>query len=425
MASNVIMPKLGMNMKEGTLVEWLRREREHVNKGEPIAVISSDKIQKEIEAPEDGLLLKINTKENDVVPIGTTIAIVGRAEDKLNGTFKNNQQLNLKRHDKSTGKFVNRLTAGLNLPKDEGTKKILISPSAKKLAESMDIDIKQVQGTGPNGRITNNDIRNAARRHGAPSNSTNLVYDGNPSNVSNVEKSIIKENHADIEPLVGMRRTIADRLIGSLQNTAQLTITMKAEITELQKVRKSINEFCEKDKMDVKLTLTDFIAKAVIMALQEYPIMNSTLINNEIHYNKEIHLGIAVSLKSGLIVPVVRNAEKLSIREISYAIKSLRQRALDNQLDLGEIIGSTFSITNLGTSGVEFFTPVLNPPETGILGIGSFYHAPEFDSENRVVERDLLPLSLTFDHRVTDGKPASEFLAKVKYLLKNPLMLLL
>jgi pyruvate dehydrogenase E2 component (dihydrolipoamide acetyltransferase) len=230
---------------------------------------------------------------------------------------------------------------------------------------------------------------------------------------------------ADIEPLVGMRRTIADRLTGSLHNTAQLTITMRADITELEKVRKAINETCEKDNSNIRLTVNDFIARAVTLALQSFPIMNSTLINNEIHYNKEIHLGIAVSLESGLIVPVIRNAEKLPLREMSEKIKSLGQRARQNDLDLSEIIGSIFSITNLGKTGVEYFTPVLNPPETGILGVGSIYQSPEFDKDGRVVSKELLPLSLTFDHRVTDGKPASEFLARIKYLLKNPLMILL
>jgi pyruvate dehydrogenase E2 component (dihydrolipoamide acetyltransferase) len=417
MAANVIMPKLGMNMKEGTVVEWLRHEREKVKKGDPIAVISSDKIEKEIEAPEDGILLKINAHENDVVPIGTTIAIVGTSVENVNEPFTVE---NVEKEEPveeeavySEVKMVNRLAPNLKLSEKEESKKIRISPSAKSLAESLGVNIEKINGTGPNGRITNKDIRDAAVRMNKPE-----------------EKEIppqenIEELKDDIEPLVGMRRTIADRLTGSLHNTAQLTITMKADITELQKVRKALNEQCEKDNMNIKLTVNDFIARAVALALQSYPIMNSRLINHEIHYNKEIHLGIAVSLESGLIVPVIRNAEKLTLRGLSEKIKSLGERARKNDLDLGEIIGSTFSITNLGKSGVEYFTPVLNPPETGILGVGSMYQSPEFDKEGRVVSKELLPLSLTFDHRVTDGKPASEFLARIKYLLKNPLMILL
>ncbi len=413
MVTNVIMPKLGMNMKEGTVVEWLRHEHDNVKKGDPIAVISSDKIEKEIEAPEDGILIKISAQENDVVPIGTTIAIVGAADDRIDQNIAEKGTPVAEDISHPNGKFVNRLAASLKLPEKETTKKIRISPSARKLAESLGVDIDSINGTGPNGRVTNKDIRDAAINMNKP-----------------VEKETVQEEPKidlkdDIEPLVGMRRTIADRLTGSLHNTAQLTITMKTDITELLKVRNSINEICEKDNRNVKITVNDFIARAVTLALQSYPIMNSTLINNEIHYNKEIHLGIAVSLESGLIVPVIRNAEKLTLRELSEKIKSLGTRARNNDLDLSEIVGSTFSITNLGRSGVEYFTPVLNPPETGILGIGSVYQSPEFDQEGKVVSRDLLPLSLTFDHRVTDGKPASEFLARIKYLLKNPLMILL
>lgn len=429
MAADVIMPKLGMNMKEGTVVEWLRHEREVVKKGEPIAVISSDKIEKEIEAPEDGYLLCINAKENDVVPIGTTIAVVGDSLENANGFSYASEGAAMKDNEKPEEKIVNRLAASLQLPKVATKIKILISPSAKKLAESLGVDIAQIHGTGPNGRITNNDIRNGVKKVNGPfkveNNSAALEKQNLPANNEKNASEGNADFHPDIEPLVGMRRTIADRLIGSLHNTAQLTITMKADITELQNVRQSINESCEKENMGIKLTINDFVAKAVTVALPSFPIMNSALINNEIHYNKEIHLGIAVSLKSGLIVPVVRNAEKMTIRELSQNIKSLGAKARNNELDLGEIIGSSFSITNLGASGVEFFTPVLNPPETGILGIGTMYQALELDSGGKTVSRSVLPLSLTFDHRVTDGKPASEFLARIKHLLKNPLMLLL
>ena len=203
MATNVIMPKLGMNMKEGTVVEWLRHEHEKVKKGDPIAVISSDKIEKEIEAPENGVLLKINAQENDVVPIGTTIAIVGAAiENVMDLITAEKEETADNEVSEAKGKIINRLTASLQLDEKETTKKIRISPSAKRLAESLGVDIEKIIGTGPNGRITNKDIRDWA---------------------IHMNKSIDMEKHeeegeigikADIEPLVGMRRTIADWLTG-------------------------------------------------------------------------------------------------------------------------------------------------------------------------------------------------------------------
>lgn len=396
-------------MKEGTVVEWLRHELEPVKKGDPIAVISSDKIEKEIETPEDGYLIKINAKENDVVPIGTTIGIIGVSGEAIPDT-----EIMQRWETKDIAAKVQPVWSNQGQEQPPKTK-ILISPSARKLAVSLGIEVDKIQGTGPNGRITNDDIRRAAEE----------MVRAEPLITEKMPEIDPYLHPATIKPLSNMRRTIANRLRESLQNTAQLTITMKADLTELERIRKLINAQLQNRQDTVKLTVTDFIAKAVTLALQSFPIMNSALLNNKLHLYDEIHLGIAVSIEGGLVVPVIKNTEKLSMSEISQAIRSLRQKARDKQLELNEISGATFSITNLGRTGIEYFTPVLNAPETGILGIGTSTNMAIFQEDGTISSKAFLPLSLTFDHQVTDGNPASEFLAKIKYYLENPLMMLI
>jgi pyruvate dehydrogenase E2 component (dihydrolipoamide acetyltransferase) len=215
---------------------------------------------------------------------------------------------------------------------------------------------------------------------------------------------------------------IATRMFTSLQQSAQLSIHMRADVTELLEIQKKARANLI-DEQDVKLTITDFIAQATILALLNHKQMNSIYQDEHIHIYDSIHLGIAVALENGLMVPVISHAEKLSIREISRKIKDLSLRAKEGKLESEEMKGSTFTITSLGAYGVEFFTPVLNPPEVGILGVGTVTDTPVFVGEI-VQRRSLLPLSLTFDHRVIDGAPASKFLSTIKDYLEKPYKML-
>lgn len=204
-----------------------------------------------------------------------------------------------------------------------------------------------------------------------------------------------------------MRKVIAERMHSGLQNSAQLTIYMKADITEL-KTAQAQSAASVKHRFGEKLTLTDFIARATILALQVYPLMNSALIDYSIHERNNVHLGMAVALEKGLVVPVINDAEKLSLSQLSASIRELAKKARENQLGSEEMTGSTFTITNLGAYGVEHFTPILNPPEAGILGVGAAEDQPVYRGEN-LERHDILPISLTFDHRLVDGAPGAVF----------------
>lgn len=393
-------------MIEGTVVEWLKKENESVKKGEPIAEISSEKIQNEIEAPVDGILLKILIQENATVPVATTIGYIGQPGEQL---------------QESPVDFVNKAAGPQSsLPNIKQTSNLMdnnnripVSPAARKLASSFHINLENIIGTGPNGRITIDDIKKAAEEQKGK-------LDPYPSSLNNVAEKKGKQ----VKQVTGMRKTIAERMFRSLQETAQLTLMLKADVTELLQLQSKIRSQSNGES-NVKVTVTHFIAMAAIRALHSHKQINSLYVKEEIHIFDEIHLGIAVALEEGLIVPVIHHAEMLSFREIASQIQSLGMRARQGDLKQADIQGSTFTITNMGNSGIEYFTPVLNYPETGILGVGTIQAFPVFTEDNQIVRREFIPLSLTFDHRIIDGEPAGAFLATVKNYLENPYSLLI
>ncbi|MGI1831690.1 dihydrolipoamide acetyltransferase family protein [Bacillus safensis] len=376
MAVEVVMPKLGMSMKEGTVSVWNKEIGETVNKGESIASINSEKIEMEIESPAEGTILDIKVSEGEGVPPGTVICYIGEG----------NEQVEEKKEK--------------DLPPKQKKERKKISPVARKIAQSANLDIHTLVGTGPDGRITKADVLRALP-----------------------DEKEKQQNEPKHQPVSMMRKTIASRMMESLQTSAQLTITMKADVTKLTALQSELNETAGA-RHDMKLTMTDFVAKAVILSLLEHPAMNSQYQNDRVETFEYVHLGIAAALDHGLAVPVIRHAEKLSLIELAKSIKSYGKKAREGRLLHDEIEGSTFTITNLGAYGVEHFTPILNPPEAGILGVGKANHMPVYHG-NELYKGTILPLSLTFDHRVLDGAPASQFLSTVKAYLENPVSILL
>lgn len=376
MAVEVVMPKLGMSMKEGTVSVWNKEVGETVNKGESIASINSEKIEMEIESPAEGTILDIKVPEGEGVPPGTVICYIGEG----------NEQVGEKKDRDIQSK-----------PKKERKK---ISPVARKMANSANLDIDTLVGTGPGGRITKEDVLRALP-----------------------ERKEKKQNETVQQPINMMRKTIASRMMESLQTSAQLTITMKADVTKLKNLQQQLNETAIA-RYETRLTITDFVAKAAILSLLGHPAMNSQYHNGGVETFENVHLGIAAALDNGLAVPVIRHAERLTLIELAKSIKLYGKKAREGKLLHDEIKGSTFTITNLGAYGVEHFTPILNPPEAGILGVGAMYDTPVY-REDELYKGTILPLSLTFDHRVLDGAPASAFLSTVKAHLEEPLSILL
>ncbi|MCU4795664.1 acetoin dehydrogenase complex dihydrolipoyllysine-residue acetyltransferase [Bacillus cereus] len=398
MAVEVVMPKLGMAMKEGIITSWNIKAGDNVAKGELIASINSEKIETEIEAPADGTVLDIAVSEDEGVPPGTVICYIGKPNEKVEvheGT-KVEEELTASevpqnvQHPEPLGKEVTN------------KQRIKISPVAKKIAKTENLDIKSLLGKGPGGRITKVDVLKALEERVAV-------------------PEVLEESK--VLPVTGMRKAIANRMHASLQNSAQLTLTMKVDVTDLVALHKEIAEVVQK-RYDNKLTITDFVSRAVVLALGDHKEMNSAYIDDAIHQFEHVHLGMAVALEKGLVVPAIRFANNLSLVELSKEIKNAAQKARAGNLNSDDMQGTTFTISNLGSFGIEYFTPVLNTPETGILGVGAIEYVPIYKGK-KLKKGSMLPLSLTFDHRVLDGAPAAAFLRTIKRYLEEPVTILL
>ncbi|EEM71356.1 MULTISPECIES: acetoin dehydrogenase complex dihydrolipoyllysine-residue acetyltransferase [Bacillus] len=400
MAVEVVMPKLGMAMKEGIITSWNVKAGDNVAKGELIASINSEKIETEIEAPADGTVLDIAVSEDEGVPPGTVICYIGKPNEKVEvheGT-KVEEELTASevpqnvQHPEPLGKEVTN------------KQRIKISPVAKKIAKTENLDIKSLLGTGPGGRITKLDVLKALEERVAV-------------------PEVLEQEESKVIPVTGMRKAIANRMHASLQNSAQLTLTMKVDVTDLVALHKEIAEVVQK-RYDNKLTITDFVSRAVVLALGDHKEMNSAYIDDAIHQFEHVHLGMAVALEKGLVVPAIRFANNLSLVELSKEIKNVAQKARAGNLNSDDMQGTTFTISNLGSFGIEYFTPVLNTPETGILGVGAIEYVPVYKGK-KFKKGSMLPLSLTFDHRVLDGAPAAAFLRTIKRYLEEPVTILL
>lgn len=410
MAVEVVMPKLGMSMKEGTISVWNKKEGDMVAKGEAIVSIQSEKIETEIEAPADGTLLKVVVQEDQSVPPGTVIGYIGEPNEQLDQS----KSLEKQQADSHAEKATEGAVFDVEKPSSKGAT-VSSSPVARKMALKAGINLEDIVGTGPGGRITKADVeKTIAEQRVEPS-------EAKRSNSDVTEKGM--QDGAKITPASAMRQVIATRMHGSLMQSAQLTMNMKADVTDLMALREEVNHTVQ-TRYGMKLTVTDFIARAVVLALQEHSNMNSAYIDEHIVTYEYVHLGMAVSLTQGLVVPVVQHAEALSVVELSKQIKSLSEQARTGKLQSDQLTGSTFTVTNLGAYGVDHFTPILNPPEAGILGVGVATDAPVFQGGDWQT-RTMLPLSLTFDHRIVDGAPAAEFLQTIKQFLEKPTHLLL
>ncbi|MGE9880089.1 dihydrolipoamide acetyltransferase family protein [Bacillus velezensis] len=397
MAVKVVMPKLGMAMKKGEVSVWNKKVGDPVEKGESIASINSEKIEMEIEAPESGTLLHIKVKEGEGVPPGTPICYIGE-----NGEEVREKEAPAPENAGKPQSEPEHIPAPKAVQKRKH--RVKISPVARKMAEKAGLKVDTLNGTGPGGRIVKADVIKAMKTESEP-------------------QSSVQTAQPEEKPASAMRKVIADRMHKSLQNSAQLTLTMKADITELVKWQQQLADSAKK-RSGVKLTVTHFVSRAAVLALKQHPELNSSYQEERIITYSYVHLGMAVSLENGLVVPVIRDAEKLSFLELADHISTSARRAREGNASGDDLHGSTFSITNLGGYGIEHFTPILNPSEAGILGVGASYETPAFKGDE-LVKSTMLPLSLTFDHRVCDGAPAADFLKTVKALLEEPAGLIL
>jgi len=399
MVTKIVMPKFGLQMKEGRIVEWLKKENEEVKKGEPLFIIETEKVEVEVEAPASGMLRVIAAKEGSAVPIGGLVAIIAEPDEELPPI---NQILEETTRELPTPKPEEPGKIGKPVPIAE--KKLKFSPLARKLAEEHEIDITKIKGTGPGGRIVKKDVLRVIEE----------IKAAPEAELAKVAKVI---------PMTTIRKRIAQRLSESHLRAVHVTQTMEVDMTEAVKFRQTILPRFE-EAHGIRVSFNDILVKAVTKALRKYPELNSTLEEDQIKIFEDVHMGVAVSLEKGLIVPVIRNTDKKSIVEIALAARKLFEKARKDALSLHEVTGGTFTITNLGMYGVEISTPIINPPQSAILGVGKITEKPVV-VDRQITIRSIMPLSLSFDHRVVDGALAAQFLQELKQILEKPLLMLI
>ncbi|MGH7864158.1 MAG: dihydrolipoamide acetyltransferase family protein [Candidatus Binataceae bacterium] len=396
MAIEVTMPKFGLTMHEGTVQRFFKNPGDAVVAGEPLYEVETEKVLYEVEAPVSGTLAATLCADGDTVECGVTVAVI--AQDGENPTEI------ASRYNKDGAAPRTAAAAAANGPKaltaaspKDGTQtpdaRRSVSPVARKLAAELGLDLGGVTGSGPGGRITREDVERAANEPGSA-----------PSAVAPPPQTALKSI-----PFRGIRKTIAERMRQSLRDSAQLTITTEADVTPATELRARIAR-------EYECSVTDLIIHAVARALVKHPRLNSRLDGNQIVASMAVNVGIAVSLEDGLIVPVIGDAARKPLAQIALESKALAERARLGRLKLEDVTGGTFTITNLGPWGVDAFTPILNPGETAILGVGRIVEKPAI-YRGEITRRAMITLSLTFDHSVVDGAPAAEFLQSVVEIL--------
>ncbi len=391
MATAIRMPQLGMIMTEGTLSKWHKEPGATVKQGEPLAEITTEKISYELESPDSGVFHPV-VSEGDIIPIEELIAHI----------LQEGESLPEPPTPKPVAASQSALVASApRIVRAQGGSDVRAAPSARKLAARLGIDISQVPPARPGGRIVESDVK--AYAENPASTPTGAGKSGLAPGLPEPSK---------VEALAGIRKAIATNMRKSVSNAAQLSFHIEVDMTEATALRK------DRSRGEViSLSAADLIMKACADALLKNPRLNTILSDGNVHYFDQVNMGLAVALNDGLLVPVIRNAESKSLTQLAAERKDLSERARSSKLRADELTGGTFSLTVLGT--VDGFTPLLYPGQSAILGVGRIAKRPVVIGDEIVV-REMATLSLTVDHQVVDGAPASAFLRRIKQLLEHP-----
>ena len=468
MAAKYGMPSLGHTMEKGKIIEWLKQEGESLSKGEPMVVIETDKVVTEVEAPADGVLLRIVVPPDEERPIGATIALLGAPGESLSPA--DIEQLLGEEAVAAAAEPARAapaaVSAALAAAPAAAGERLRISPVARKLAVERGIDPAILQGSGPGGRITKEDVLQAveaAASTPAPRGAAQMAdgrlkispiarklaeeYGVDPAAINGTGPGgrITKDDVLQVVqgaratpaasvpapiapaaalgvaqtiPLSGIRGRVAERMFESWNTIPRVTEVMQVDMSATVAFREAMLGQWEQ-QYGLRVSLNDMITKAVAVALSRHPRLNATLVDREVHVHDQINIGVAVNLDEGLIVPVVRNADQKDLGQIGRESRALAEKARAGRLQLDDLSDGTFTITNLGTTGIDLFTPIINPPQVAILGVGMIQRRPVVVGDALAI-RPSAYLCLVFDHRALDGVPAAAFLQELQQLLAKP-----
>ncbi len=426
-ASVITMPKMSDTMTEGTIAAWLKKKGDEVKSGDILAEVETDKATMELEAYEDGTLLYIGVDEGNAVPVDDVIAIIGEKGADYETLLKAHKQKSASA-EKSEEEPVKEQATSASASSNGAAKatpvqqpvtaqsggasngRVKASPLAKKMAEEMGYRLDDIPGSGDNGRIVKRDVEQFTPAQAQPSVATSGDF---------AIPAVVGQEQYEEESVSQMRKTIAKRLSESKFTAPHFYLTMEINMDKAVEARKSMNEYAP-----VKISFNDMVIKAVAAALRQHPDVNSSWLGDKIRYNKHIHIGVAVAVDEGLLVPVVRFADNKSLSHISAEVKQLAEKAHSKKLQPSDWEGNTFTISNLGMFGIEEFTAIINPPDACILAVGGIKQTAVV-KDGQLVPGNVMKVTLSCDHRVVDGAKGAAFLKTLKGLLEDPVRILI
>ena len=413
MAELIRMPKMSDTMEQGVISKWLKKVGDTVQAGDILAEVETDKATMELEAYEDGTLLHIGIQEKEAVLINGIIAIVGEPDEDIKEliatTTSPATEAPLAAEPPSLGTPTNstineivasKVTTEAHVP----TGKLLASPLAKKIAKDKGHDLSRIQGTGDGGRIIKRDLANLSI--------SNTQYAALPVTM------VGEEGYTEV-PISKMRHTIAKVLTTSKTHTPHFYLTVSINMDQIIATRASINDYAA-----TKISFNDYVVKATATALRKHPTINTAWLEDKIRYNQHIHIGVAMAVEEGLLVPLVRFADHKSLTQIATEVKSLSVKAHEKKLQPKDYEGATFTISNLGMLGIDSFTAIINPPAACILAVGAIQQVP-IVKEGNITPGNVMKVTLSCDHRLVDGAVGAAFLNTLKTLLENPIKMLI
>lgn len=433
MAEFIVMPKMGLTMTEGIISNWRKKEGDSLKKGDIIFDVETDKLTNEFDAKKDGILRKILV-DNGTVPVLAPVAIIGESNEDISELLKK-AGASAKDEGTEEKQSVNQDKSHAELAAVKGGR-VKASPRAKKIAQDLGIDISLVAGTGPDGSITEEDVRNYTEKEKKKvSPAAAVVADKLGVDINKIEKDsrIMKDDvvkykmNEELEkyaspqefrrPMSTMRRVISERMLESKRISPEVSYNIKVDTTAMRHLREDVKD-------EVKISYNDILIKIVSETLLEFPLLNSSVDGNEIITRNYVNMGVAVALTDGLIVPVVKYANAKGLKDIAKEAKELAEKARSNELSPDDLKGGTFTISNIGMYGIESFTPIINQPQAAILGINAIADEVKV-VDGEIAIRPMMNISLTADHRVVDGAVAAEFMSRLKKYIEKPGFLLL
>ena len=456
MPTPIVMPQMGESIAEGTIVRWIKKVGDAVDRDEPLFEISTDKVDAEIPSPAAGILTEITAREGETVAVNTVVGTIGQAGDVESEASTDTQsetpatgkakaaastQAQADGTPASTaapssspterppshavapaGATGRQSAAESRKPNGHGAltpdelRRQKSSPLVRRIARDHNVDISEISGSGIGGRVTKHDILDFIEHASAPASAASTFAQGATADTSADKPTGQAGSRVEIQPLSVMRKKIAEHMVLSRRTAAHVHTVFHVNFSTIDRIR--LQRKAEYERLGAKLTYMAFIAKVVVDALHRYPIVNASLDGDNVVYRKDVNLGIAVALESGLIVPVVRNADEKNLLGLTRAIADVAERARAKQLKPDEVHGGTFTITNPGQFGAQFGMPIINQPQVAILGVGTIEKRPVV-VDDAIAIRTMAYLTLGFDHRLVDGAVADQFMADVKDQLEH------